>query len=120
MSARSLADALMRFAQDHGAVELRVAPRDGGLVLDLIRVTQPEQRGKGLASAALKDLLAIADEHGLIVALTPAGVPSGKGMLSDRQLRAWYARHGFVPNTGSARDLRFNEAFIRLPRGGRA
>lgn len=98
----------------HPDVELWVSEREHGLVLNLIR-TPAEQRSQGLAARAFTDLLAYADTNALIVALTPAGVPSGKGMLSDRQLRAWYTRHGFRPNTGRSRDHRFNEALIREP-----
>lgn len=115
--ARTVTEALAALRARHGDVELWVSERDGGLVLDLIRVPDGQRRN-GLATRALTDLLALADEHGLIVATTPAGVPDGGRMMRDSLLRDWYRRHGFRPNTGRSRDLRFREAFIREPTGG--
>jgi GNAT superfamily N-acetyltransferase len=54
------------------------------------------QRGQGYGSRALDWLCALADKHGVM--LTGDAVPFGntKPMLNKRQLKEWYARHGFI------------------------
>lgn len=84
--------------------------------VDLIRVDE-SQRGKGLAEAAMRDLLAVADEHGFTVSLTPEPL-LGDRKTSQARLRDWYRRLGFVDNKGRARDSEIFEAMYRLP-GGR-
>src|ERR1700735_4567066 len=76
----------------HPQVSLSVSENAAGLVLSMIRT---EQRGQGLASAALADLCAYADRACLTIALTPE--PVGQGGLSKPKLTAWYRKRGFEP-----------------------
>lgn len=55
--------------------------------------TPPHLRGRGLASALLKQVTADADELGITLYLTAS--PDLRGLDRD-QLEAWYRRNGFV------------------------
>ncbi len=63
---------------------------EGGLVLNRIN-TPIQYRGKGYASALLRQILEDAQAEGITITL---GV-SGSGGLTDAQLFAWYGRYGF-------------------------
>lgn len=52
----------------------------------------PEHRGRGLATAALRDLCARADAHGWTVELAA----TNDFGADVRRLMRWYGRHGFV------------------------
>lgn len=51
-------------------------------------------RGKGEASRALRELISLADEHGVPCSVTPQVF--GSGGLTEELLKSWYARHGFT------------------------
>lgn len=51
-------------------------------------------RGKGEASKALRELISLADEHGVPCSVTPQAF--GSGGLTEELLKSWYARHGFI------------------------
>ena len=57
----------------------------------------PDSRHKGHGSAYLRKLLAAADAHGSMVECTVQafGDNHDKSRLNNRQLTAWYKRHGF-------------------------
>jgi GNAT superfamily N-acetyltransferase len=55
--------------------------------------TDEPGRGKGDASALLKQVCEDADDNGIVLMLIPK--PYDKG-LDELQLIAWYARHGFT------------------------
>jgi GNAT superfamily N-acetyltransferase len=80
----------------HPAVELYVLWSGPGepVLLHLIR-TSPAMRGQGLAEAALRDVLALADAWRLPVRLTAEPVTGDTGTDLSR-LIAWYERHGFA------------------------
>lgn len=69
-----------------------------GYVIQAI-VTDPEQRGKGKAKEVLKQMLAAADEAGLLLKLEPVPmkdfIKRGEKKMSTPQLQKWYAKHGF-------------------------
>lgn len=90
----------------------------GGVKLDQIKVP-PELRGRGLASKALDDVLAYADQRGMPVALTIGHDPEDHG-LTKGQKEQWYRGRGFVPNKGRNKDFAFTEAWIRPARGATA
>jgi tRNA nucleotidyltransferase (CCA-adding enzyme) len=106
----------------HPDVEVRASKHSAGVVLSMIR-TKPEDRGTGKASAALRDLLDYADEHGLEVGLTPEATPTydpvtgktGKRGLSNAALKRWYASVGFKPNRGRHANYAFSESMVRQP-----
>lgn len=83
---------------------------DGVLTLDRIEVPQAN-RSHGIGTAVMERLASFADKHGLTMALSPSRAFGG----SVARLREFYARHGFEPNTGSARDLSISESMLRQP-----
>lgn len=101
-----LEDLTSRWA-DRG-VRIDMLHRDGEPTAVLSRIAvEDHQRGQGLADAAMVDLTGWADRHGITLALTA----SGDFGASPSRLRAWYARHGFVPNRG--KDHRVAESMVR-------
>ena len=58
-----------------------------------------EKRAGGLGTEYLRAVLAAADKHGSEVecSVEAFGDNSDKSRLTNRQLTAWYKRHGFVP-----------------------
>jgi GNAT superfamily N-acetyltransferase len=59
----------------------------------------PERRKTGLGTEYLRAVLEAADRHGSAVecSVVAFGDNSDKSRLTNRQLTAWYKRHGFVP-----------------------
>ena len=58
----------------------------------IVRISVPEaRRDRGYGTRLLKRILADADQDGRVLVLCPI---AGNG-LTESQLRAWYARHGF-------------------------
>lgn len=80
-------------------------------VIDSIVVPQ-SQRGQGTGSAILQDLADWADEHGIIMTLTPSSDFGG----TVKRLKRLYARFGFVSNSGRNKDFRSRDVMIRYPR----
>lgn len=74
-------------------------------------VVPKDQRGAGVGSSVMRDLLETADEQGATVALTPSGDFGG----SVARLREFYKRFGFIPNKGRNADYSISEAMYRLP-----
>lgn len=74
-------------------------------------VVPKDQRGAGVGSAVMRDLLETADEQGATVALTPTSDFGG----SVSRLREFYRRFGFVPNKGRNADYSISEGMYRLP-----
>lgn len=97
----------------HPGVQLDAYESDEGIRLSLIR-TVGDNRGKGLASDAMRDLIRYADSRGKPIALTPD--PLGAGGMSKTALTAWYKQMGFRPNRGGKKDFRFRETMLREPR----
>jgi GNAT superfamily N-acetyltransferase len=97
----------------HPDVHLDISHRADGSVISLVR-TKDEARGKGKAGKVLSALTQAADQHGETLALHPD--PIGKGGLSKPALKGFYKRHGFVPNSGRAKDYAFSETMIRSPK----
>ncbi|XVQ15036.1 GNAT family N-acetyltransferase [Spirillospora sp. CA-255316] len=89
-------DEVARVQAEHPAVELYVVWSGPGepVLLHFIR-TSPAMRGQGLAEAALRDVLALADEWRLPVRLTAEPV-TGDTDTDLARLIAWYERHGFA------------------------
>jgi GNAT superfamily N-acetyltransferase len=98
----------------HPSVGIEASETNEAVIISLLRVA-PEERGSGRASAALEGLLAYADRAGKLVALSPEPLADSKG-LSKASLAAWYARHGFRPNSGRSRNHAYRETHIRQPR----
>lgn len=84
-----------------------------GYTVGQIVVPQAE-RGAGIGTAVMRDLLDVADEQGATVALTPSGDFGG----SVARLREFYRRFGFVPNKGRGADYSISEGMYRRPQSG--
>jgi GNAT superfamily N-acetyltransferase len=98
----------------HRGVTIEMSePAPGIWRISAIKVA-PEARGGGLGGKALDDLLARADDEQVAVSLTPEQF-GGAGGMSDSQLRAWYGRRGFVPNSGPARMQETSDSMVRPP-----
>jgi GNAT superfamily N-acetyltransferase len=78
----------------------------------LFWVLLPESdRGKGLGTRVMKDLIAAADARDLPITLSPSGTFGGD---LDR-LHAFYQRLGFVPNTSRGEIGSARESMVRTP-----
>ena len=89
------------------------AAQDGNTgAIRLSQIVVPEgQRGAGIGSEVMRRLVALADEAGVPVALSPDGSWGG----SVPRLKRFYSGFGFKPNTGRSRDLSISETMIRPP-----
>lgn len=85
---------------------------DGGYRVSRI-VVPPEQRGEGVGTEIMRDILRQADADGARVSLTPSGDFGG----NVNKLRAWYKDLGFVDNKGRAKDYAVSDAMYREPQG---
>lgn len=106
-------------------IEAEVIRKFPGLKLDLSlgngtlavnRIVVPEgMRGRGIGTAAMRDILSEADALKVPVALTPDGAFGG----SKSRLERFYRGLGFVKNSGRAKDYSISEAMYRpLPAAG--
>lgn len=92
-------DALQAFSEDvvarHNlaAFDLSLLP-GGDIALDMIQ-QYPDRQGKGIGSAAMRELAAFADRHGARVVLTPEEDAAPSGARRAR-LVEFYGRFGFV------------------------
>lgn len=83
--------------------------RGGILILSKISLPK-EQRGAGVGSRALEEIVRFADKHKIAIALTPDGA-TGKAKLTK-----WYRSYGFVPNKGRNKTWKAQETMVRWPR----
>jgi len=98
----------------HPGVDFWVTRR--GDHLELNRLVVPEgERGSGAGSAFMETLTDIADEHGLVLAMTPS---TDFGASSKSRLERFYRGFGFVENAGRNKDFRTRESMYRAPGGG--
>jgi len=105
---------LERLEEGHQAVDFWITPR--GRYLELNRLAVPDElRGMGAGSSSMSDLVDAADEHGLVLAVTPS---TAFGATSRSRLEEFYRGFGFVENSGPGRDFKTREAMYRAPGGG--
>lgn len=88
----------------------------GNVSVDMIRV-RVKERGHGHASRALTMITDWADEHGIVLTLTPDPAPLLKGErpIGRERLTRWYARHGWRRNRGRYARHEYSDAMYRLP-----
>jgi GNAT superfamily N-acetyltransferase len=105
-------DTLARhLAHTFPSVRVSIETNAAGFVI-LSRLVVPKgARNDGTGSAVMAALTAYADAHGLPLATTPSADFGG----SVARLRRFYARSGFAPNKGRARDYGTQETMIRRP-----
>jgi GNAT superfamily N-acetyltransferase len=84
-----------------------------GLTLSSVKVPKAE-RGKGLGSEFMEDLVNYADQTGQRVYLTPA---TDFGASSVARLKKFYKRFGFVENKGRNKDYTTREGMFRREGG---
>ena len=96
-------------------VKLDISPPSAGGYATLGRIVVPEaERGAGVGSRVMSDLIAEADAKGVPLALSPTSDFGG----SKARLMDFYQRFGFVPNKGANKDFATRETMIRAPRKG--
>lgn len=100
-----------------GVIGAKGGVRTARIVISYIWVSSSE-RGRGLGSRTLRHVLSIIDDFDLPAQVRPAAFDRtlvGKGLrtgLTTRQLKTWYASHGFAPSTlSSNRPYMFRDAF---------
>ena len=72
-------------------------------------VVPPAERGKGIGTEFMKDVIEYGDRVGKPVALSPSGDFGG----NKSKLMAWYKSLGFQPNTGGKADYSISESMVR-------
>ena len=101
-----------------GSATLEIKPLNeqawGGKTWAVSLIAVPEKdRGKGIASHVLNQIIEAADKYGVILRATVD--PQGEGGLTKAQLHAWYKRAGFergrYEDTGKP-----NDQIVRHPR----
>lgn len=81
--------------------------------LDLFRVVVPKpERKKGLGTKAMGDLIAYADQFGLLFTLSPSTDFGGTSVV---RLKRFYRRFGFVSNKGRNKIWQISASMYRLP-----
>jgi predicted GNAT family acetyltransferase len=104
---------LMEFWKGRG-VRNYVAERPSRNEIQLSDLVVPkEQRGKGLGSEFMQDLIRIADADGKTVTLTAA---KDYGSTSVQRLKDFYKRFGFVENRGRNADYAISDSMYRKPK----
>lgn len=83
--------------------------------LQLIVVDKSE-RERGQGSKAMKMLCDYADQHRMIIALSPADRSKQTGTTSKARLVRFYERFGFVKNTGKKKHPRVQATMYRVPK----
>jgi GNAT superfamily N-acetyltransferase len=111
---RTLQDVVSELEQRGITVDAAQSGNNPDLVT-LSRIVVPqEQRGQGVGTQAMQDLIGYADEQGKTIALSPS---ADFGASSVDRLKDFYKRFGFVDNKGKGRDFEISESMYR--RGGK-
>jgi GNAT superfamily N-acetyltransferase len=103
--------------------DLRNSLREGGYKIDMdegisgeIKLSRievpPNVRGKGLGTAAMNQIIKMADESGKTITLTP---DTSFGATSVSRLKKFYKKFGFVENKGKNKDFLYKDSMLRLP-----
>jgi hypothetical protein len=85
----------------HGlhSLEIYHSKKTGHLKLDSLIVPKDKQ-GSGVGSAAMHDIVALADKHNLPMSLHTGSHDPHHGTTSSNRLKTFYKRFGFVDNKG--------------------
>ena len=82
-------------------------------VLSLDKIIVPEgNRGEGIGSNVMQDLIDYADKNNLKIILTPS---KDFGATSVTRLKKFYKQFGFIDNKGKNRDFSHKESMYRNP-----
>ena len=112
---KKLANALKATAAQKQDVEVNLYPvRNQPNVLYLSKIEVPQgQRGQGIGSSVMQDIINQADADGKTITLTPS---TAYGATSTKRLKDFYKRFGFVENSGRNKNYALNETMYRLPK----
>ena len=112
---KKLASALKATAAQKQDVEVNLYPvRNQPNVMYLSKIEVPQgQRGQGIGSSVMQDIINQADADGKTITLTPS---TAYGATSTKRLKDFYKRFGFVENSGRNKNYALNETMYRLPR----
>jgi predicted GNAT family acetyltransferase len=81
--------------------------------IELSRIFVPKQlRGQGLGSFAMKLLISYANEHKMVITLSPS---TDFGASSVSRLNKYYKSFGFVDNKGRNKDFTISNTMYKLP-----
>jgi GNAT superfamily N-acetyltransferase len=69
------------------------------------------RRGQGVGTKAMEDLVALADQYGLLMTLSPS---TDFGASSKERLKRFYRRFGFVSNKGRNKDFTLFDSMYRV------
>jgi GNAT superfamily N-acetyltransferase len=97
-------------------IDAYLNPRNRTVSLTKIEVKKDLQK-TGLGTKAMEDLVAYADQYGLMITLSPS---TDFGASSVARLRRFYERFGFVQNKGRNRLFEISDSMYRLPGGAPA
>lgn len=101
-----------RFPHGHFGLALHQYPGSDlrWMEISVIRFDK-DQQGHGHGTAVMNHLTSTADANGWLLTLTPDGQWGSR----VPRLKRFYARHGFVPNSGRHRDYRISNTMLRHP-----
>lgn len=99
-----------RVVDDYAAVTLR--PQGGQVWIDSLRSFT---KGAGNGSRALKNIIELADQHGVTLRLTAKPFDTGGHELDFKQLVQFYQRNGFITSR-TTEDYKPSAEMIREPR----
>jgi GNAT superfamily N-acetyltransferase len=111
---KRVAEMLQRTAPGSAEVEVDLYPlRGDSNTLYLSKIVVPEgQRGQGLGTKAMQDVIARADAEGKRVVLSPS---TEYGATSVGRLKDFYKRFGFVENKGRNKNYAVSQTMYRDP-----
>ena len=112
---KKVAEMLQRTAPASAEVEIDLYPLRGDAnTLYLSKIAVPEgQRGQGLGTKAMQDVIARADAEGKRVVLSPS---TEYGATSVGRLKDFYKRFGFVENKGRNKNYAVSQTMYRDPK----
>ena len=112
---KKVAEMLQRTAPASAEVEIDLYPlRGDSNTLYLSKIAVPEgQRGQGLGTKAMQDVIARADAEGKRVVLSPS---TEYGATSVGRLKDFYKRFGFVENKGRNKNYAVSQTMYRDPK----
>lgn len=88
-----------------------VEHKNGDILINAIEVERPN-RGQGIGTKIMEDIISFADAKGKRVLLSPS---TDFGATSVSRLNAFYKSFGFVHNRGKNKDFTTKETMIREP-----
>lgn len=89
---------------------IEITNRDKYITLNKIEI-KPEQRKRGYADEAIKNLIKYANNSNKIITLTPDNIWGA----NKEKLKKWYKSLGFIMNSGKNKDFQTRELMYKIP-----